>query len=160
MSNIQRYALLGLAAAVLVVGFFVFRDAGDDSGGASTVTEAITEPRETTPDDTVPREAPAATTEAEPEQVEPAKPAVPTIRVRGGEPVGGVETLEYAKGDEVDFRVRSDAADDIHVHGYDLERSIAAGGTVRFRFAATIEGRFEVELHHSGAQIAELEVQP
>ncbi|HEU4905408.1 MAG TPA: hypothetical protein VFT19_04745, partial [Solirubrobacterales bacterium] len=87
-------------------------------------------------------------------------PATPTIVVRGGEPVGGVQELEYGAGEEVAFTVRSDVADEVHVHGYDLSRDVEAGGSVSFSFPAEIEGIFEVELHEGEAQIAELRVNP
>ncbi len=44
------------------------------------------------------------------------------------------------------FRVESDVADEIHVHGYDLKKDVPAGGSVSFSFPASIEGVFEVEL--------------
>ena len=54
----------------------------------------------------------------------------------------------------------SDVADEIHIHGYDLKRDVAKGGSARFSFPATIEGRFEIELENAGTQIADLEVTP
>ncbi len=87
-------------------------------------------------------------------------PAPPAIVVRDGEPVGGVQELEYSAGDEVDFTVRSDVADEIHVHGYDVSKDVKAGGSVSFSFPAEIEGIFEVELEQRGTQIAELRVNP
>jgi hypothetical protein len=86
--------------------------------------------------------------------------AVPTIVVKNGEPVGGVQELEYSAGDQVRFRVESDVADEIHVHGYDLMKDVPAGGTVSFSFPAEIEGIFEVELEDHAEQIAELRVNP
>jgi len=171
MSNVQRYLLVALAAVVLVVGFIVLSDSGDDDSGGATNAATATQPPPAETETTGGATAPAPEPEPEPEtetdadaepgpDAEPAEPRVPTIRVRGGQPVGGVETLRYEEGDEIDFRVRSDAADDVHVHGYDIEKPVPAGGAVRFRFDASITGRFEVELHHSGAVIARLEVQP
>jgi len=86
--------------------------------------------------------------------------ATPTIVVRNGEPVGGVQELEYSAGDEVRFEVKSDVADEIHVHGYDLMKDVPAGGSVSFSFPAEIEGIFEVELEGRKEQIAELRVNP
>jgi hypothetical protein len=86
--------------------------------------------------------------------------ATPTIVVKNGEPVGGVEELEYNAGDRVRFDVRSDVADEIHVHGYDLIKDVPAGGAVSFSFPAEIEGIFEVELEGRKEQIAELRVNP
>lgn len=88
------------------------------------------------------------------------KAAVTTIVARNGEPVGGVAELEYDAGEQVRFRVQSDAADEVHVHGYDIEEEIPAGGSATLSFPADIEGIFEVELHESETQIAELRVNP
>ncbi|MEA2249578.1 MAG: hypothetical protein QOH46_4107 [Solirubrobacteraceae bacterium] len=112
----------------------------DDSGGGTTTDGSGSETGST----------PAA----------PAQPAVRTIRVVNGQPQGGVKTLSYKKGDPIRFKVRSDVADEIHVHGYDLKKDVTAGGTVEFSFTASIEGRFEVELEHAGTQIAVVEVTP
>jgi hypothetical protein len=88
------------------------------------------------------------------------KAATTTIVVRGGEPVGGVQELEYATGDEVRFDVRSDAAEEVHVHGYDLTQDTVPGKAITFEFPADIEGIFEVELEETHTQIAELMVEP
>lgn len=85
---------------------------------------------------------------------------VPTIVVRDGEPVGGIQTLEYSAGEEIRFRVSSDAAEEIHVHGYDLAKDVPAGGTVEFNFPAELEGIYEAELEELGVQIIELRINP
>ena len=93
-------------------------------------------------------------------ETQPSAPAIRTIRVVNGQPQGGVRRLEYTKGDRIRFKVQSDVADEIHVHGYDLMKDVTAGGSVSFSFTASIEGRFEIELEDAGTQIAELEVKP
>lgn len=85
---------------------------------------------------------------------------VPTIVVRGGEPVGGVQTLEFDAGEEIRFRVSSDEAEEIHVHGYDIAKEVPAGGTIEFDFPAELEGIYEAELEELGVQIAELRIDP
>jgi hypothetical protein len=85
---------------------------------------------------------------------------VPTIVVRDGEPVDGVAELEYSAGDEIRFRVTSDAAEEIHVHGYDIAKIVPAGGTIEFAFPAELEGIYEAELEELGVQIAELRINP
>ncbi len=87
-------------------------------------------------------------------------PATQTIVVRNAEPVGGVQRLEYSAGEQIRFTVRSDTADEIHLHGYDLMKDVPAGGAVSFSFPAEIEGIFEVELEEHKEQIAELRVNP
>jgi hypothetical protein len=85
---------------------------------------------------------------------------VPTIVVRDGEPVGGIQTLEFSAGEEIRFRVSSDAAEEIHVHGYDIAKDVPAGGTIEFDFPAELEGIYEAELEDLGVQIAELRINP
>jgi hypothetical protein len=86
----------------------------------------------------------------------------PTIKLQGGKPVGGVEELEVKSGDPVRFRVTSDIDGEVHVHGYDYEKPIKAGGSVSFDFPAKLQGGFEIELHHGGGEgtIADLKVEP
>jgi hypothetical protein len=78
-----------------------------------------------------------------------------TIRVvvKGGKPVGGIQRATVKKGQTVAIVVHSDVADEVHVHGYDLHKDVAAGGTVRIRFPATIVGEFEAELESRKLQI-------
>jgi len=85
---------------------------------------------------------------------------VPTVVVRDGEPVGGVQQLEYSAGEQIRFRVSSDAAEEIHVHGYDIVKDVPAGGTVEFAFPAELEGIYEAELEELGIEIAELRINP
>jgi hypothetical protein len=87
---------------------------------------------------------------------------IPTIQLRDGEPVGGIEKLQVASGEPVRFRVSSNIEGEVHVHGYDYEKPINAGGSVAFDFPAKLQGGFEIELHHGGGEntIAELNVVP
>lgn len=84
----------------------------------------------------------------------------PTIVVRDGEPVDGIAELEFSAGEEVRFRVSSDQAEEIHVHGYDISKDVPAGGTVEIAFPAELEGIYEAELEKLGVQIAELQINP
>lgn len=125
-----------LVGAMLAVGLAA---CGDDEGDTTKTTDSATK---------------ATQTDGK------KQPSVPTIVVRNGEPVGGVQELEYSSGEEVRFDVRSDAAYEIHVHGYDVEEEVKPNGIASFDFPADIEGIFEVELHGAEAQIAELRVNP
>jgi hypothetical protein len=137
--------LLLAAVVVAVVAAVVIGGGGDDD---DTGTRAVTAP-------------PAAATPAVTDSsAPPPKPREETIRIVGGQPRGGVHRLEYEKGDEVVLEVRSDTADEIHIHGYDLSKDVAAGGRVRFRFEAKIDGQFEIEMEHAGREIAALVINP
>jgi hypothetical protein len=89
-------------------------------------------------------------------------PPIPVIRLKGGEPVGGPGEVVVTSGDRARFTVTSDIDGEVHVHGYDFEKPVKAGGSVRFDFPAKLEGGFEIELHHGGGEneIAELKVEP
>ena len=80
---------------------------------------------------------------------------------RTGRAVGGLRHITVKKGGSVDLTVTPTIADEVHVHGYDLEKEAEAGKPVTFRFKADIDGVFEVEVHKpTDNQIAELEVKP
>jgi hypothetical protein len=95
-------------------------------------------------------------------QPEPTQPPVRTITivVEGDRPVGGIQRPTIEQDERIALVVRSDVADEVHLHGYDLFRDIAAGGIARIAFTADVPGRFEVELEERGLQIGELTVEP
>src|SRR3954465_1399503 len=79
-----------------------------------------------------------------------------TIDVKDEKPVGGIQKIDVKKGDPVRFTVDSDSAQEIHVHGYDVHKDVAANGKVSFSFPAKIDGSFVIELEEPGVQIAAL----
>ena len=154
MSSRARIGIVAAAVVVLVVGFFIASGSGDDDNKATTTTSAVAPaPADTTATGAATATQPTTTTA-------PAAPAVPTVTVVDAKPQGGVKRITFTKGDTIKFRVRSDTADEIHFHGYDIAKDVKAGGSVTFTVPATIEGRFVVELEQHETQIAEIEVEP
>lgn len=151
-SNAARAAVAIVAIAIVVVLFIVLSGGDDDDGGTATDVAQTTT--------TTTAGKPAGKTGSGEKADKPEVSAVPLITVVGGQPEGGVEELSFDKGDEVLFEVDSDVADEVHVHGYDVEAELAAGKPTKVSFGADIEGVFEIELHESGATIAELTVNP
>jgi hypothetical protein len=88
---------------------------------------------------------------------------VQVLRVDNGNPVGGVKTLTYNKGDQVQLRVELNSPEEaVHVHGYEIEKP-ADHSPVDFSFPAKLDGVFEVEVHRldkTEGPIAELHVNP
>jgi hypothetical protein len=80
------------------------------------------------------------------------------VTVTGGSAGGDTGRQETAVGDTVLVRVTSDAADEVHVHGYDHLAAVAPGETAEIQFVADIPGVFEIELEGSGLLLAELAV--
>ena len=147
MSRAQRLGLVALAAAVAVVAVLVVGGGDDDEDAGAPAAGTAVE---------------TGTVESAPE---PPKPVVPKIRLQGHVPVGGVKEIKAAKDDTVRFLVISDAADEIHLHGYDITRAAAPGKPARFVLKAKIEGIFELESHeaeHGGKDplVAKLRVEP
>ena len=138
---IASVALVGLAIAL----FVVIQDDGSDGGKPTPSTTAA---------DSRPNDGNAAG-RATGEQ-----PGIETIEFKDGEVVGGVKELSFESGGRIQFAVRSDTADEVHFHGYDIGKEVAAGGKVSFDVPAEIEGVFEVELEELGIQLAEVRVSP
>jgi hypothetical protein len=133
-------------AAACVFAAIVLAGCGSNDDGSASSTDTTTTTETTTTDTTT-------TTEAE-------SPTVVKITIVDGQPQGGIVRQTVSKDDQVVLVVTSDVADEIHLHGYDISRDVAAGGTVRLPFKATIPGRFEAELESRGVQIADITVEP
>jgi hypothetical protein len=154
----------GVIAAVIL--FLVLRPSDDGGGAGSTVAPAATatetEPAATQPAETT-ATATAPTEETTPAETAPApEPAPETFaaRLAGGTVVGGIQRWSVRQGDRVRIVVRSDRDDELHLHGYDVEKEVGPSRPAVFAFQATLAGRFELEAHHGGGQIAQLDVQP
>jgi FtsP/CotA-like multicopper oxidase with cupredoxin domain len=128
MTRNQRIGLLVAAAVVVVVAIVVAASGGDDNGGdkqTQTTRTSTEEPHETVQN----------------------TPDSEHIRIKGGQVVGGPPDIKVKKGDHVRIVVSSDAKDDVHLHGYDIEKPVEPGQPAQFNFTANIEGIFEIESH-------------
>jgi hypothetical protein len=83
-----------------------------------------------------------------------------TVTVVNAQAKDGIQPLTYKKGQTIDITIKSDTADEIHVHGYDLKKDVPKNGSVHFSFPATIDGVFVIELENHKQQIASLKVLP
>jgi hypothetical protein len=158
----MRVLILAVGAAAAVVLFLLLRPGGDEEAApepAATTNKASQPPPAPTASASVPAQSPA--TPAAPPSPPP-NPSVATIRIsiRDGQPRGGVQRVSVEEGRRVRIVVRSDVADHVHLHGYDIFRDVAPGKPAQIAVRATLTGRFEVELEDRGLQIAELEVLP
>ena len=147
MSRAQRFTFLAIAVLIAVIAVIVLSSStGDEAETAATPTPTATATAET-------GGAGTATPEPTPEPTPKPKPPPPLIGP------GKVTELEFKEGEQVVFRARADGPEEIHVHGYDIEKEVGPE-PVRVSFPATITGIFEVELHGTGEPIAELRVDP
>src|SRR5688572_5187330 len=68
---------------------------------------------------------------------------LPVVEMRNGEPVGGVQQLEFTKGKLAQFFVKLDEPqEDVHIHGYGIEK-LNPNGKVLFNFKADLDGVYE-----------------
>jgi len=97
--------------------------------------------------------------EAAPPAATPGAPAVTAVTVRVADgAVQGPERVKTDAGSKVRITVTSDAADEIHVHGYDLMQDVRPGEPATITFVADAPGVFEVELEDARLPLFELEV--
>lgn len=154
MENRKIPALIALAGIVIAVVVFLFV-ADDDTAEKDTETTPSlrTDPPEG--DDAKDGEG------KEEEPKEPAEPAVPQLEIKDGAPVGGVLEVEVTEGDELRIDVTTDAADELHLHSYDVYLDIVPGKTNELVVEnADIGGVIELESHSTGTLLAEISVVP
>jgi hypothetical protein len=135
-TSVAPRARLGASLAVLLLLFLAACGGGDDSpsvGSDGAVTTTVAGTTQT-----------AAT--------------VLAVTVRGGSVVNGASRQRATLNEPVTIRVTSDAADDVHVHGYNKTFGVVAGGTSETTFVANVPGVFEVEFEKSGKLLFTLEV--
>lgn len=153
MSRGGRIGVVVATVAVLALAFVLLSPEADDDSNIAETPVTTTPPATTS-------ETPA-TTATPPAPPPPPAPTLERVRVRGGQPIGGIKRIRVKKGERARFEVTStDTSDEVHLHGYDITRDLAPGSRARFSFEANAEGIFELELHGTHTQIAELTVEP
>lgn len=74
--------------------------------------------------------------------------------------MGGVRRLAVKRGMRLRIVVRSDVADEVHLHGYDRTRKVGPGAPAVIALDADLAGSFELELERRGLPLADLRVEP
>ena len=140
--------MIGAGLLVVIVVVFLIVGTGDDNDSTTTAASTTSSGESTTGGSTTKDESTTVDSE------------VPTIVIKDGQPVGGVQDLTFTEGDDIRFIVDSDVSDEVHFHGYDVGKDVEAGGSVEFNVPATISGVFEVELEQRVVPIASITVNP
>ena len=147
MTPRARLLTVVFGVVAVVVAFVLLNPGGDDSSPPEPTTTAATTTTHAATTGTA--TAPVATA-----------PSGRVIRVKGGQPVGGVQDITVKQGGVIRLMVTADAPEEVHLHGYDVAKDVGPGAPARFAVPATINGVFEIELEKSAVQIAELTVEP
>ena len=139
--NAPLLALLALTGALLVGGC-----TDDDTTPSNTATASSTPPASpTTTAPSTPTETAFGGTEI-------------VVAVKDGKVVPPTHRVKVAEGTDVRLLVTSDEADEVHIHGFDIEQDLPAGDQATIEFTADQTGVFEIETHESGLQLVQLEV--
>ncbi|MGY1740620.1 MULTISPECIES: hypothetical protein [unclassified Blastococcus] len=143
----RRTRLPALALAGLVLAGCAGTNPGD-GGSAAAPAPADSSAAE----DSAAGESPAATAPAT------AAGRQLAVEVAGGAVSGDTGRVPVDLGEQVTLAVTSDAADELHLHGYDLTAELQPGAQAVLTFTADISGVFEVELHEAGTVLLSLQV--
>ena len=84
---------------------------------------------------------------------------VVSVKVSNGDVTVDPSEAAVGVGEKLRIEVTSDAADEVHVHGYDVTEDLKAGKRATIDLTADIPGVFEVELEQSHTPLFELTVQ-
>jgi hypothetical protein len=84
------------------------------------------------------------------------------LTIRNDELPKDMRVVRVRQGDDVTLRWTTDKPLTIHLHGYDLEKTLSPGTPVSMRFNARATGRFPIETHGHGEErtLGYLEVHP
>ncbi|TCC34766.1 cupredoxin domain-containing protein [Kribbella sindirgiensis] len=156
----------GAATALLpALGMLVLAGCGGDSTGGTT-TPSPSAPA-STPASTEPTVPTGTPTPGKPNPTSPSNTADPSgeqadvtvdVTVANGKVNPSGATIKVKAGQTVLVKAISDAADQLHIHGYDKELQLAPGKPASVKFTANMKGTFEVETHESGKLVAKLVV--
>jgi hypothetical protein len=81
------------------------------------------------------------------------------VSIRGGKVDPPPERVKVQQGEAVRLVVTSDVADEVHVHGYDLEVALPPGKPATLEFTADQPGLFEVETHETEKVLLQLQIE-
>lgn len=92
-----------------------------------------------------------------------AEPQSFELSIRAGALPKERRVVRVRQGDDVTLRWTTDKALTVHLHGYDIEKSLSPGTPVLMRFTARATGRYPIEVHVRGGgerTLAHVEVHP
>jgi cytoskeletal protein RodZ len=123
------------------------------ASSAPATTDSSSAPASSAPASSAPASSPAASSPSPSASV-----VTISAAVANGKVTPATKQYDVPVGSKVHFTVTSDVADEVHLHGYDIEKKVAAGGTVVFDFVADQTGVFEVETHGTNLTLFKLSV--
>jgi hypothetical protein len=148
--NVKPIVFIAVAFAVVAALWLFFKPAHVEPPAANNSAGAGTN-------------APAAISGSNAATGQPAQTSrqnVFDLQIKGGRAVAGPVLLQVHEGEQVTLNIKSDSADELHLHGYDLHAHITPDQTATLQFTANHTGRFGMELHRAHTELGALEVYP
>jgi len=81
-------------------------------------------------------------------------------RIEAGQRVQGPAKFAVRAGDTITLEFASDRVDELHIHGDDLKVPLLADKSIRIDWTPANSGRFDMELHHAGQVLTQVDVLP
>jgi len=75
------------------------------------------------------------------------------IKIEHGRVPDTMRLIRVNEGDVVKLRLVSDQPIVLHLHGYDIEKRVAAGAITELAFTAYATGRFPIHVHAQGTAV-------
>jgi len=69
------------------------------------------------------------------------------LRITAGRVPADMRLIRVTQGDFVTLRISADRRTILHLHGYDIEKTVEAGAVSDLTFTARATGRFPIEPH-------------
>lgn len=154
--NITRLTFAAIGLLVLI-GLFLWMKPAPEPAAQAPLAQ----------DGTIEGTATAAAVQSDIPQLDERDTTAPVLQpppyewtVSNGRRASGPERVVVHLGDRVSLTLHSDQPEELHLHGYELHRHVPASQAATLEFVAKHAGRFALELHHSGVELAVVEVQP
>jgi plastocyanin len=80
------------------------------------------------------------------------------ITVKGSTVTPAPTTVDLAVGEQLTLTVTSDHADQLHIHGFEVEKDLVAGTPTTVTLTGAQPGVYEVETHHPELRLMKIAV--
>ncbi|WP_442277097.1 hypothetical protein [Terrabacter sp. 2TAF16] len=80
------------------------------------------------------------------------------VTVTGSTITPAPATIPLKVGETINVTVTSDHDDEVHAHGFEVEKEIKAGVPVTLQLTGDVPGVYEVEMHHPALTLLQIAV--